>query len=109
MDRSLQTSPRTDRGEPLQGLSDKEDTLEQSRSNEMATPTSPRIGGALDKVPWTGGSNLAAKKNTAPIDVLCFRLENFREMQKQHDSLKQGLPVEQRLELGEGGKHQLVQ
>ena len=43
------------RGEPLKGLFDKEETLERSRSNDVATPTSPRIGGMLDKVPWTGG------------------------------------------------------
>ena len=58
----------------------------------------------MDKVAWTGGSNLQDKRNKAPTDALCFRPENFREMQKQHDSLKQGLPTEQRSELGEGGK-----
>ena len=112
MDRSFPTSPRIDRGQPLQELLETEESTGQplvvdtmSVSAESAVPvgqTAPRIGGILDKVPWTGGSNL--KPNDAPVDVLCFRPENFREMQKQHDSLKKGLPVEQRLELGDGTK-----
>ena len=112
MDRSFPTSPRIDRGQPLQEPSDTEEILgsslvidTMSTSTAPVVPvaqTSPRIGGILDKVPWTGGSNLTG--NAAPVDVLCFRPENFREMQKQHDSLKKGLPVEQRLELGDGVK-----
>ena len=66
--------------------------------------TTPRVGGIQDKVPWTGGSNLDEEKNEAPTDVLCFRPENFKEMQKQHECLKRGLPIEQRLELGEGSQ-----
>ena len=91
----------------MQGQFDEEETLDDS-INKMTTPTTPRIGGLVDKVPWTGGSNSQAKKNKEPTDVLCFRPENFREMQKQHDSSKQGLPTEQHLELGEGRKHQSV-
>ena len=53
---------------------------------------------------YSGGSNLEAKKNNEPEDVLCFRPEGFKEMQKQHELLKQGLPVEQKLELVEGTK-----
>jgi len=66
--------------------------------------TTPRVGGNNDGVAWTGGSNLDGEKNDAPTDVLCFRPENFKEMQKQHECLKKGLPIEQRLELGEGSK-----
>ena len=68
------------------------------------TVTEPRVGGVHDKVPWTGGSNLDEETNEAPTDVLCFRPENFKEMQKQHECLKRGLPIEQRLELAEGSK-----
>jgi hypothetical protein len=57
--------------------------------------TEPRIGGNNDGVAWTGGSNLDEEKNTAPTDVLCFRPEHFKEMQKQHECLKKGLPSEQ--------------
>ena len=64
--------------------------------------TKPRIGDIYDGVPWNGGSNI--NKNTEPEDVLCFCPENFKEMQKQHESPKQGLPEEQRLELVEGSK-----
>ena len=81
-------SPRIDRGEPV----------------ERVKMTEPRIGGNSDGVAWTGGSNLDGEKNTAPTDVLCFRPEHFKEMQKQHECLKKGLPSEQRLELGEGSK-----
>ena len=69
-----------------------------------ATMTTPRVGGSNDGVAWTGGSNLNEEKNDVPTDVLCFRPENFKEMQKQHECLKKGLPIEQRLELGEGSK-----
>ena len=89
MDRSFPTSPRIDRCQPLQELSDTEESTGQSLvmdtmlvSAGSAVPvgqTAPRIGGILDKVPWTGGSNL--KPNVAPVDVLCFGPENFREMQ----------------------------
>ena len=62
--------------------------------------TKPRIGGVYDGVSWTGGSNI--DKNSEPEDVLCFCPESFKEMQEQHESLKQGLPAEQRLELVDG-------
>ena len=102
MERSFPTSPSTHRGQPSQDLEDTEATSRPSSamdamsvSADSVVPVAqkaPRIGGISDEVPWTGGSNL--KSNTAPVDVLCFGPENFREMQKQHDSLKQGLPVE---------------
>ena len=57
---------------------------------------SPRVGGVIDNVPWTGGSNLAGKGNEAPDDILCYRPSGFKEMQKQHESLKQGLETEQK-------------
>ena len=105
MDIVFPTSPSIDRGKPVENTSDTEEApIQPKRVETMTSPTAPRVGGVLDKVPWTGGSNLQAKKNDAPVDVLCFRPESFREMQKQHDSLKQGLPTEQRLELGEGVK-----
>jgi hypothetical protein len=92
-------SPRIDRGEPLQ-------SLRPSSISKMADikpeATKPRIGGVYDGVPWTGGSNI--NKSTEPEDVLCFRPENFKEMQKQHESLKKGLPDEQKLELVDGSK-----
>lgn len=92
-------SPRIDRGEPLQ-------SLRPSSISKMADikpeATKPRIGGVYDGVPWTGGSNI--NKSTEPEDVLCFRPENFKEMQKQHESLKKGLPDEQKLQLVDGSK-----
>ena len=66
--------------------------------------TAPRIGGISGETAWTGGSNVSSLKNTSPEDVLCFRPETFKEMQKQHESLKQGLPLEQKLELVEGSR-----
>ena len=64
--------------------------------------TKPRIGGVCDDVPWTGGSN--TNKNTEPEDVSCFCPKNFKKMQKQHESLKQGLPAEQKSESADGSK-----
>ena len=101
MEISLPLSPKIDRGEPLQSTT----TPSISRMADpvaTSTATKPRIGDVHDGVPWTGGSNI--NKNTEPEDVLCFRPENFKEMQKQHESLKQGLPEEQRLELVDGSK-----
>ena len=76
-------SPSIDRGETV--------TLNSTLEVKMNTP---RVGGNNDGVPWTGGSNLDEKKNEVPIDVLCFRPENFKEMKKQHACLKKGLPNE---------------
>ena len=82
-------SPSIDRGETVTEI-------------KMMTP---RIGGNNDGFTWTGSSNLAGEKNDAPTDVLCFTAENFKEIQKQHECLKRGLPNEQHLELGEGSKY----
>ena len=90
-------SPRIDRGDSIERES--ESVLETE--NKMTTP---RVIGIHDKVPWTGGSNLDEQTNEAPTYVLCFRPKNFKEMQKQHECLKRGLPIEQRLELCEGSK-----
>ena len=80
MDRSFPTSPGTDRGQPLQEPLDTEETsgrpsvtdtmLVSTSSSVLVGQKAPRVGGILDKVTWTGGSNL--KANTAPVDVLCF-------------------------------------
>ena len=73
-----------------------------------AAATKPRVGGVSGETAWTGGSNLSALRNQSPEDVLCFRPETFKEMQKQHESLKQGLPLEQKLELVEGSRTTVV-
>jgi hypothetical protein len=67
-------------------------TLESAPKVKMTTS---RVGGSNNGVPLTGGSNLDEKKNEVPIYVLCFRPENFKEMQKQHECLKRGLPINQ--------------
>ena len=92
-------SPRIDRGESLE--SDPESAL-KTKQKMTTSATEPKVGRTHDDIPWTGGSNLDGQKNKAPTDVLCFRPENFKEMQKQHAYLKKGLPLEQMLELGEG-------
>ena len=92
-------SPEIDRGEPLQSL--RPSSISKMADTKPAA-TKPRIGGVYDGVPWTGGSNI--NQNTEPEDVLCFHPENFKEMQKQHESLKKGLPDEQKLELVDGSK-----
>ena len=84
-------SPKIDRGETV-----------TSRTASETNMTTPRLGGSSDSVAWTGGSNLDGEKNDLPTDVLCFRLEHFKEMQEQHECLKKGLSNEQRLELREG-------
>ena len=65
---------------------ERDESLEIEPESVLETMTSiatePRVGGVHDKVPWTGGSNLDEQKNEAPTDVLCFRPENFKEMQK---------------------------
>ena len=69
--------------------------------NAMAGSTTetmkPRVGEKVAGTPWTGGSNL--KKNEETVNVVCFCLEGSKEVQKQHESLKQGLGQEQQLEL----------
>ena len=80
MDIVFPTSPSIDRGKPVENTSDSgEAPIQPKRVETMTSPTAPRVGGVLDKVPWIGGSNLQAKKNDAPVDVLCFRPESFRE------------------------------
>ena len=84
-------------------------SIDRGETVDSATRmTTPRVGGSNDGVAWTGGSNLDSEKNDVPTDVLCFRPENFKEMQKQHECLKKGLPIEQRLELGEGSKPSII-
>lgn len=39
---------------------------------------------------------------SGPLDVLCYRPEDFKSMQKQHESLKAGLEPSKRLELPSG-------
>ena len=73
-------------------------------STAMTTATNPRIGSVHDTMLWTVGLNLDTKNNTAPTDTLCFWPENFKEMQRQHEPLKHGFLIKQRLELGEGAK-----
>lgn len=51
---------------------------------------------------WVGGSNLGSQSMRAPLDVLCYRPEDFKSMQKQHESLKAGLEPPKRLELPSG-------
>ena len=47
---------------------------------------SARIGGILNSIAWTGGSNLTPL--IAPYDVQCFRPMDFRSMQEQDKLLK---------------------
>ena len=44
------------------------------------------------------------KPNNEPIDILCYRPSSFKDMQKQHESLKKGLDVDKRLEIDDGSK-----
>ena len=59
----------------------------------------PRIGGEIDGVTQTGGSNLDTKKPSEPEDILCFHPISFQEKQKQHESLKSGFPEANKLQL----------
>ena len=62
------------------------------------------MGGVIDGVVWTGGSNISTNQRNAPEDVLCFRPAGFKEMQKQHENLKRGLDDSQKLEFVDGKK-----
>ena len=72
--------------------------------DESVSVAGPRVGGVIDGVIWTGGSNIATQQQNAPEDVLCFRPAGFKEMQKQNENLKCGLVESQRLELVDGTK-----
>ena len=89
-----------DRGEP-------ESVEESKESKDQETTVSmvkPRVGDVIDSVAWTGGSNLDGEKLTEPEDTLCFCPTSFKEKQKQHESLKSGLPEAHKLELLGGNK-----
>lgn len=104
MSEKLPVSPQIDRGDPVlirEGVGTSSSLL---GSKGTMSATEPRVGRVISGVAWTGGSNLEAEKNAMPEDVLCFHPETFKEMQKQHESLKQGLDVEQRLELVDGAE-----
>ena len=87
-----------------QGVEETKLELSTSVQSTSTSKDAPRVGGVSQGVPWTGGSNLSGKKNDAPADVLCFRPQTFKELQRQHESLKQGLEPEQRLEFVDGNK-----
>ena len=98
-------SPVIERGNPKGGETtedqEKEPTEDQAKQPTMSKP---RVGGMIEGVPWTGGSNLEDKRQDEPEDVLCFRPASFKEKQRQHENLKKGLPEAQRLELLGGNK-----
>ena len=82
---------------------DRGDVASQGRTGATAMQ-GPRVGGVVDGVVWTGGSNIPTQQQNAPEDVLCFRPAGFKEMQKQHENLKRGLDVSQKLEFVDGNK-----
>ena len=56
MDIVFPTSPSIDRGKPVENTSDTEEAPIQPKGIEMmTTPTTPWVGGILDKDPSTGG------------------------------------------------------
>jgi hypothetical protein len=67
-------------------------------------PPAPRVGSIDNGVPWVGGSGLTGQLRTAPLDILCYRPSDFRSKQRQYESLKAGLEVSRRLELGDNKK-----
>ena len=74
------------------------------QTTTMQPATSPRVGGISHGTAWTGGSSLVSKRNKDPVDILCFRPNSFKDMQKQHESLKKGLESDKRLEIDDGSK-----
>ena len=94
------SSPLIDRGEP--------ELVEESKEPQgqatMVTVVKPRTGGEIDGVTQTGDSDLDGEKLSEPEDILCFHSTSFKEMQKQLESLKSGLPETHKLQLLGGNK-----
>ena len=75
-----------------------------ARDDPKEDMVKPRVGGISYGTAWTGGSSVDSKRNKDPVDILCFRPNNFKDMQKQHESLKKGLDSDKRLEIDDGSK-----
>ena len=81
-----------------------EESKEPKDQETTVTMVKPRVGNEIDGVAWIGGSKLDAEKLTEPENTLCFHPTSFKEKQKQHESLKSGLPEAHELELLGGNK-----
>ena len=76
------------------------------KSSEMSDVEDdmPRVGGKIGGVVWVGGTNILEDQKKKPVDILCYRPESFKDMQKQHENLKKGLDSDKRLEIDDGSK-----
>ena len=79
-------------------------TVEEEEDEMSVEEDMPRVGGKIGGVIWVGGSNIKGKQKKKPVDILCYRPESFKDMQKQHENLKKGLDSEKRLEIDDGSK-----
>ena len=61
------STPLIDRGEP-----ESVEEIEEQKDQATVTMVKPRVGSEIDRVAWTGGSNLDGEKLTEPEDILCF-------------------------------------
>ena len=101
------SSPTIDRGDPSPWNEKTEEMVTGNDPDDSGTAsavsvTKPRVGGATGNVPWTGGSNL--KNNEEAANILCFRPSHFKEMQRQHETLKRGLDESQRMDFVDATK-----
>ena len=76
------------------------------KSSEMSDVEDdmPGVGGKIGGVVWVGGTNILEDQKKKPVDILCYRPESFKDMQKQHENLKKGLDSDKRLEIDDGSK-----
>ena len=84
-----------------------EDAPDGTSATLVQVKKGPRVGGEIDGVPWTGGSNVASQQTGQPEDVQCFRPQGFRDMQRQHEALRRGLDDTQKLDLVKAPPQQL--
>ena len=73
--------------------------FETMDDNEM-----PCVGGKLGGVVRVGDTNLVAGQKKQPVGILCYWVESFKDMQKQHQNLKKVLESKKRLKIDDGTK-----